>query len=75
MNWPADFANKHDFLGQLAESESQDSWVYVDNQYRWVNVKDTEFLNIEEGFDGDVMTFEFNGNEYSSKIISGSRPG
>jgi hypothetical protein len=75
MNWSVDFANKHDFLEQLEESEAQDSWVYVDNQYRWVNVKDTEFLNIEEGFDGDVMTFEFNGNEYSSKIIFGSRPG
>jgi len=75
MNWPADFANKHDFLEQLDACDAQDSWVYVDNQYRWVNVKDTEFLNIEEGFDGDVMTFEFNGNEYSSKIILGSRPG
>ena len=74
MNWPADFANKHDFLEQLDERDAQDSWVYVDNQYRWVNVKDTEFLNIEEGFGGDVMTFEFNGNEYSSKIVFGSRP-
>jgi hypothetical protein len=75
MNWPADFANKHDFLEQLDECDAQDSWVYVDNQYRWVNVKDTEFLNIEEGFGGDVMTFEFNGNEYSSKIVFGSKPG
>ena len=75
MNWPADFANKHDFLEQLDERDAQDSWVYVDNQYRWVNVKDTEFLNIEEGFGGDVMTFEFNGNEYSSKIVFGSKPG
>lgn len=75
MNWPADFVNKHDFLEQLEESETRDSWVYVDDQRRWVDVKDTEFLDIEEGFDGDVMTFEFNGNVYSSKIILGSRPG
>ena len=31
--------------------------------------------HIEEGFGGDVMTFEFNGNEYSSKIVFGSKPG
>lgn len=72
MNWPADFANKHDCL---EEREARDSWVYINDQHRWVNVKHIVLLDIEEGFDGDVMTFIFNGNEYSSKIILGSRPG
>jgi hypothetical protein len=72
MKWPADFANKHDCL---EEREARDSWVYINDQHRWVNVKHIVLLDIEEGFDGDVMTFIFNGNEYSSKIILGSRPG
>jgi hypothetical protein len=72
MKWPADFANKHDCL---EECEARDSWVYINDQHRWVNVKHIVLLDIEEGFDGDIMTFIFNGNEYSSKIILGSRPG
>lgn len=53
----------------------KNTWVYTDETYGWVNSKDTEFLNIEEGFDGDIMTFEYMENEYSSKVVIGSKPG
>jgi hypothetical protein len=51
------------------------SWVYVNEQHGWINTKDVEFLDIEESFSGDIMTFEYDGAEYSSKIALGSRPG
>lgn len=51
------------------------SWVYVNEQHGWINTKDVKFLDIEESFSGDVMTFEYDGVEYSSKIALGSRPG
>jgi hypothetical protein len=54
---------------------SMKSWVYVNEQHGWINTKDVEFLDIEESFSGDIMTFEYDGAEYSSKIALGSRPG
>lgn len=52
-----------------------DTWVYTDREHGWVNVDDTEFLNIEETPYGDKMYFIYNGEEYSSNIVIGSRPG
>ena len=52
-----------------------DTWVYTDKEHGWVNVDDTEFLDIEESPHGDVMSFTFKGVNYSSKIVIGSRPG
>jgi hypothetical protein len=53
----------------------KDTWVYTNTQYGWVNVNDTRFLDIEEGPSGDVMTFEYNGEEFSSRVVIGSKPG
>jgi len=52
-----------------------DTWVYTDKEHGWVNVDDTEFLDIEESPYGDVMHFNYRGVDYSSKIVIGSRPG
>jgi hypothetical protein len=51
-----------------------DTWVYVDTEHGWVNVDETEFLDIEESPYGDVMHFTYEGRDYSSKIVIGSRP-
>jgi hypothetical protein len=52
----------------------KNTWVYTNEQYGWVNVKKTEFLNIEEGLYGDIMYFEYNGERFFSKIVIGSKP-
>ncbi len=52
-----------------------DTWVYIDKDNGWVNVDDTEFHGIEETPYGDVMCFTYKGNEYTSSIVFGSRPG
>ena len=50
------------------------AWVSA-GKHGWVDVDDTEFLNIEESPYGDVMYFEYEGEEYSSLIVFGGRPG
>jgi hypothetical protein len=52
------------------------SWVYA-IEHGWIVLDLTEFLNIEEGFDGrDQVTFEYEGQEYCSNVIqSWGRPG
>lgn len=54
-------------------NHERNSWVHA-GPHGWVNVVDTEFLNIEEGMMGDVMYFEYEGEEYSSNIVFGSKP-
>ena len=51
------------------------TWVFTDKHYGWVNVEDTEFIDIEETFGGDMMHFEYNQHSYSSRIVFGSKPG
>jgi len=51
------------------------TWVFTDKHYGWVNVEDTEFIDIEETFAGDMMHFEYNQHSYSSRIVFGSKPG
>lgn len=55
--------------------QMKNAWVYTDTQHGWVNVDDTKFLDIEETPYGDSMTFEYLGEEYSSKVVIGSKPG
>jgi hypothetical protein len=50
-----------------------DSWVKAGD--KWVSVHETEFIDIEQGPFGDVMTFEYEGAEYMSNIYFGSKPG
>lgn len=52
-----------------------DTWVYTDKKLGWVNVDDTEFVGIEETYQGDEMCFIYNDKEYTSIIVMGSRPG
>lgn len=52
-----------------------DSWVYTDTRNRWVNVEETTFINLEDTDYGDVMYFEYQGQEYSSHVVYGSKPG
>jgi len=51
------------------------SWVYAGKQNGWVNVDDTEFVDIEEGPFGDIMHFTFNEESFESPVRFGSRPG
>jgi hypothetical protein len=52
------------------------TWVYAGPDNGWVDSDKVEFVDIAEGADGrDEMTFEYEGVEYTSNIISGSRPG
>lgn len=50
-------------------------WVYTDKENGWIDAEKVEFLGIEEGLYGDVMSFEYNGRDYSSQIVFGSKPG
>lgn len=52
-----------------------DSWVYTDKRIGWVNTEKVEIYNIEEGLYGDVAYFEYENEEYSSHVVTGSRPG
>lgn len=50
------------------------SWVKA-GEHGWVSVKLTTFIDVEEGDNGDEMTFEYQGEKYKSVIAQGSRPG
>lgn len=50
------------------------NWVKA-GQHGWISTKEVTFLNIEESFQGDVMSFQYMGQEYKSLIVQGSRPG
>lgn len=50
-------------------------WVSA-GDYGWVSVDEVEFLDCSEdpmGF--DVMTFEYKGETFHSRVVGGSRPG
>ena len=47
-------------------------WVYAGE--KWVDIDHTEFLKIEDICGGDSLTFIFEGVEYTSNIVRGSRP-
>jgi hypothetical protein len=53
----------------------EDTWVFTDKHYGWVNVEETEFIDIEETPFGDLMHFEYRQHPYSSRIVFGSKPG
>ena len=43
-------------------------FVYANGE--WIPLKSTEFLNVEEGLHGeDIVTFQYEGMTYSSKVI------
>ena len=45
------------------------SYVCVDGE--WIPVDETEFLDIEEDFQGyDLMTFKWKDKEYRSRVLS-----
>lgn len=50
------------------------SWVKADE---WMDIDDVdEVLDVSEDIYGrDVITFEYNGKEYKSICVQGSRPG
>ena len=51
------------------------SWVKA-GEHGWVNIDETEFIDIcEDGVGRDYYTFEYMGEVYESNIVSGSRPG
>lgn len=51
------------------------TWVKA-GEYGWINVDDTKFIDISEDEMGrDKYTFEYKGVEYTSNVVSGSRPG
>ena len=49
-------------------------WVKA-GDHGWVDIDSTAFADIEEGLHGDEYTFIYEGEEYTSQIISGSQPG
>lgn len=50
------------------------TWVHA-GSYGWINVARVEFVDIEESFRGfDVMTFNYFGEEYKSKVSVGNKP-
>lgn len=51
------------------------SWVYTDKRNGWVDVEDTTFINFEDTQYGGVMYFEYQGQEYSSHVVYGVKPG
>jgi hypothetical protein len=52
----------------------QPQWVKA-GEHGWIDIKKTAFVDIEEGQFGDEYTFIYEGEEYTSQIISGSQPG
>ena len=53
--------------------ENQYCWIKAGEE--WVGIHKVEFLDIEENMHGeDVMTFEYEGVEYQSVVIRGSKP-
>lgn len=57
----------------IGQNEMHKTWVKAGDE--WVPVSSVEFLDIEEGPFGDIMTFEHEGMEWKSQVVSGSRPG
>ena len=53
----------------------KDAWVYTNTTYGWVNIEETDFINIEQGLHGDNITFEYNGEQFTSNMVFGSKPG
>lgn len=51
----------------------RNTWVRTDKE--WINSKDVEIIDCEEGMFGDEVTFIYQDNEYKSRIVIGSRPG
>lgn len=51
------------------------SWVYA-HEYGWIDLSEAKFLNISKDLYGrDKVSFEYNGQEYKSMVISSnSRP-
>ena len=51
------------------------TWVYADGE--WYEVKKVIFVDIEEGPNGDEMSFKLKGSDtiYKSLIVIGSKPG
>lgn len=48
-------------------------WVKTDKE--WVDVDQTEFVDIEEDEYGfDLMTFDYEGVTYKSNVVQGSQP-
>jgi hypothetical protein len=46
------------------------SWVFA-NENGWIDLEETKFLNISEDLYGrDKVSFEYNGQEYESMLIS-----
>lgn len=55
-------------MSNLKDLEIICSHVLIDDG-EWIPVDYTEFVNIEEDFQGyDVMTFKYKGKEYKSRI-------
>ena len=49
------------------------TWVKAGGE--WVDLDDTEFLNVSEDLYGrDTITFEYEGDTYESIAVNGSRP-
>jgi hypothetical protein len=52
------------------ELESCEQVPFVFANSEWIPLKSTEFLNVEEGLQGeDIITFNYEGKTYKSKII------
>ena len=48
-------------------------WVKADE---WVSIKEVEITDCEEGIYGqDMVSFIYRGEEYTSPVVAGSRPG
>lgn len=50
-----------------------DTWVKA-GEYGWVNVEDVDFEDISEGPYGDLMTFYYKSEIFTSVIVNGSKP-
>lgn len=49
------------------------AWVKANDE--WVPVSAVEFVDIEESFHGDIMTFIYEGKKDWSLVVIGSKPG
>jgi hypothetical protein len=49
------------------------TWVKTDKE--WISSKDVEIIDCEEGLWGDEVTFIYEGVEYKSRVVIGSKPG
>jgi hypothetical protein len=64
--------NQYRFVSRRQETQ----WVKA-GEHGWIDIKGTEFIDIEEGQFGDEYIFNLPGSEeeFRSQIISGSQPG